>query len=392
MVSRASGPWCDWLGATACPWQISSDFSSEPHLFSQQKRIPGSQFAICECYCMETIGSLRHAGRHDFSNSQKMKTAIDLDGIAINGGKLREAREARNLSVAELAALVTLSRDQVKHIEEGGDRPFYTPAHKLLAVRKYADAMGLAYEEVVTGPDADQTVPAPEDASPSMLTSQEGMKPADLRLAAVDRNTEIRRLALIGVITLTILIAVYAKVRGSKTDMNEQDADPAQATAEEIGKVEVTPPLNARSALPKTSPADTAQVAKISEAASQCPVPTAPGDPRVWSPTYQYKADLRLFMISTKEDRVCVTDSTGKEAVLTLKPMVWQVFAGKPPYEVRSAQLRDHKLYLQGHLVRVPADTQTMRLIPTQIPPPAPNPTPTAAPASAPSSSENPDA
>ena len=341
---------------------------------------------------METIGSLRHAGRHDFSNSQKMKTAIDLDGIAINGGKLREAREARNLSVAELAALVTLSRDQVKHIEEGGDRPFYTPAHKLLAVRKYADAMGLAYEEVVTGPDADQTVPAPEDASPSMLTSQEGMKPADLRLAAVDRNTEIRRLALIGVITLTILIAVYAKVRGSKTDMNEQDADPAQATAEEIGKVEVTPPLNARSALPKTSPADTAQVAKISEAASQCPVPTAPGDPRVWSPTYQYKADLRLFMISTKEDRVCVTDSTGKEAVLTLKPMVWQVFAGKPPYEVRSAQLRDHKLYLHGHLVRVPADTQTMRLIPTQIPPPAPNPTPTAAPASAPSSSENPDA
>jgi hypothetical protein len=99
-------------------------------------------------------------------------------------------------------------------------------------------------------------------------------------------------------------------------------------------------------------------------------------------------------MIITKEDLVCVTDSTGKEAVLTLKPMVWQVFAGKPPYDVRSAQLIDHKLYLQGQLVKIPADAQIMRLIPTQaLPPaPAPNPTPSAAPAPAPSSPENPDA
>ena len=76
-----------------------------------------------------------------------MKTAIDLEAITIDGGKLREAREARNLSVAELAALVTLSREQVKAIEEGGHRPFYTPAHKLLAVRKYANALEIAYED-----------------------------------------------------------------------------------------------------------------------------------------------------------------------------------------------------------------------------------------------------
>lgn len=339
-----------------------------------------------------------------------MKTSIDLDAITIDGNKLREAREARNLSIAELAALVTLSRDQIKHIEEGGDRPFYTPAHKLLAVRKYAGAMDLAYEDVVTGPGADQTVPAPDDAPPSMLTPQEGIEPADLRLAAVERNAEIRRLVLIGAISLTILLAIYAKVRGSKTDISEEADDPAYVS--ETSKTDVAPAPKAPATGAKTSAAESTEVAAVSESASQCPVRAGAGDPKIWSPAYQYKADLRLFVISAKEGSLCVTDATGKESLLTLKPMTWQVFAGKPPYDVRSAQLADHKLYLQGQLVKVPADAITMRLIPTQALPPAPTtqttpvtstaptaapapanaPTPSATPAPAPSSAPSPDA
>lgn len=330
-----------------------------------------------------------------------MKTAIDLDVITIDGKKLREAREARNLSIAELAALVTLSRDQVKHIEEGGDRPFYTPAHKLLAVRKYATAMDLSYDDIVTGPGADQTLPVPEHAPASMMTAQpEGIEPADLRLAAVERNAEIRRLVLIGAITLTILLAIYAKVRGAKSDLSEQEPEPAYATTPEP---ETAPAPKAPTAQTKSGTSETGTVAaNASEPASQCPVRTASGEPRVWSPAYQYKADLRLFMISAKEGSVCVTDATGKETLLALKPMTWQVFAGKPPYEVRSAQLADHKIYLQGQLVKVPADANTLRLIPTQaLPPPvaapaAPatdtSPTPSANPTPAPASTANPDA
>ena len=318
----------------------------------------------------------------------------------IDGNKLREAREARNLSIAELAARVTLSRDQVKHIEEGGDRPFYTPAHKLLAVRKYATAMDLAYDDVVTGPGADQTVPAPDDAPSSMLTLQQGIEPADLRLAAVERNADIRRLVLIGAITLTILLAIYAKVRGSKTDLSEEATDPAVAT--ETSKADGVPATKAPASVTKTGTAETVEVARASDTASQCPVRPITGDPKVWSPSYQYKADLRLFMISAKEGTICVTDATGKETLLALKPMTWQVFAGKPPYDVRAAQLADHKLYLQGQLVKIPADVSALRLIPTQALPPAPTlapapenppgnaPTPSVTPA--PSTSPNPDA
>jgi transcriptional regulator with XRE-family HTH domain len=321
-----------------------------------------------------------------------MKTAIDLDAITIDGNKLREAREARNLSVAELAALVTLSREQVKAIEEGGHRPFYTPAHKLLAVRKYANALEIAYEDVVMGPGADQTVPAPEDAPPSMHSTHDAIEPADIRIAAVERNAEIRRLALVGAIALTILLAVYAKVRGSKTEISEEAADPAYATEVVADKVDVTPPPKPQQPSTKTKPLETTETAKVAEQGSQCPVKTAASEPKVWSPAYQYRSDLRLFVISAKEGSVCVTDATGKETLLQLKPMTWQVLAGKPPYDVRSTQLAEHKLYLQGQLVKVPTDANAMRLIPTQVPPPAPAaaPAPSAAPAPAPSTTPAP--
>ena len=319
-----------------------------------------------------------------------MKTAIDLDAITIDGSKLREAREARNLSIAELAALVTLSRDQIKAIEEGGNRPFYTPAHKLLAVRKYANALEIAYEDVVTGPGADQTVPAPEDAPPSMHSPHETIEPADIRIAAVERNAEIRRLALVGAIALTILLAIYAKVRGSKAEISEEAADPAYATVGVADKGDSTPPPKAQQSSAKNKALETTEEAKVAEQGSQCPVKTAAAEPSVWSPAYQYKSDLRLFVISAKEGSVCVIDATGKETVLQLKPMTWQVLAGKPPYDVRSTQLAEHKLYLQGQLVKVPADANAMRLIPTQTPPPAPAAAPAVAPSPAPSATPAP--
>ena len=312
-----------------------------------------------------------------------MKTAIDLEAITIDGGKLREAREARNLSVAELAALVTLSREQVKAIEEGGHRPFYAPAHKLLAVRKYANALEIAYEDVVMGPGADQTMPAPDDAPPSMHTPHEAIEPADLRIAAVERNAEIRRLALIGAIAVTILLAIYAKVRGSKSEISEEAADPAYATVAEADKAEVAAPSKPQQPATKTSAPETTET-KVAEPASQCPVKTAASEASVWSPAYQYRADLRLFVISAREGSLCVTDATGKETLLQLKPMTWQILAGKPPYDVRSTQLAEHKLYLQGQLVKVPANANRMRLIPTQALPPAP--------AAAPAPSESPSA
>lgn len=371
-----------------------------------------------------------------------MNTAIDLDALVIDGTKLRQAREERGLSVAEVAALCTLSREQVQHIEDGGVRPFYTPAHKLLAIRKYAVAMGIPYDDIVRGPGADDTMPVPADAPASLMVHGEGEEATDLRLAAVERNADIRRKILIGAVTVTIVLAFYAKMRGTpdsepelvQTVVAEADADakPADAMIERVaGSASATSNTSGSSATASTTSTTTAPVNTApvtAAAASKAPAATgaeptaktagttapvaaavstpgaaapstaavaaasdsnaaadskiagnesctspAAGDVKTWTPTYQRKADTRLFLVSPKETTVCVHDASGKAALIKLKARSGQAFSGKPPYVVQSPQLSDLEIYLQGMRARVPPQAPALRLqvTPVTLPPAA---------------------
>jgi transcriptional regulator with XRE-family HTH domain len=176
-----------------------------------------------------------------------MKKHIDLESLHIDGQKLKDARESKGISITDIAGQLTLSRAQIIHMEEGGDKPFYTPAHKLLAVRKYAAALELPYEEVVTGDGANQTMPVPEDAPESMRTYP-GQTPynADLnqisltdeRMENVARNSARRNRVMYAVVALTILLAFYAKLRGSS-----DEAEVKQETQAEAVAVDPIPPL-----------------------------------------------------------------------------------------------------------------------------------------------------
>ena len=371
-----------------------------------------------------------------------MTTTTDLSALVIDGTKLRQAREERNLSVSEVAMLCTLSREQVQHIEDGGDRPFYTPAHKLLAIRKYAAAMGIPYDDIVAGPGADDTMPVPDNAPASLMVHGDGEEATDLRLAAVERNAEIRRMILIGAVTATILLAFYAKMRGTPdspppatqavvsdaaagdnprtegAEASKHDATtpPASVTTAPATRVATAPAPAAAPASPATAPANAAvapaspsqtttgpagaNAARTESVASAAPVKTpspAPaaastssaadaklaadnrpsaGEPctvslgndlKTWTPTYQRKADTRLFFVSTKEATVCVRDASGKAALLTLKARTGQAYNGKPPYVVHSPQLSDIEIYLQGMRARVPPQTPALRLQATPV-------------------------
>lgn len=328
--------------------------------------------------------------------------------LVIDGARLRQAREMRGLTVAELAALCTLSREQVQHIEDGGDRPFYTPAHKLLAIRKYAAAMGIPYDDVVTGPGADDTMPVPDDTPASLMVHGDGEEATDLRLAAVERNAEIRRKILIGAVTLTILLAFYAKMQGTpatsvsalppaaetaatgagttdaraSSEAEAPPAPPAPAAAPSAGTTAAATAV-APSPAPKPAEAGGKQAgatasttaaasaagtatppvtdAKLAASGEPCARPTS-GDVKTWTPTYQRKADTRLFLVSPKEATVCVHDASGKAALLTLKARTGQAYSGKPPYVVQSPQLSEIEIYLQGMRARVPAQTPALRL------------------------------
>ena len=329
-----------------------------------------------------------------------MKTEIDFDAIIVDGARLKAAREARGMSVLDMAAAITLSREQIQHMEDGGNRPFYTPAHKLLAVRKYSAALEIPYDEIVSGPGANQTIPVPEDAPPSMMAHSEGTEPVDLRLAAVERNAELRRLIATATIVICILLAIYAKIRGTQDEAKNNEgnanaianqADPAPAikppVPPPVAKA-ATPPIAAPTkGLPETKATPTAALSSTeaggikSETASASVVKDANGEcqplsnreVKSWSPIYQRKSDARLYVISPKGGSVCVADASGKMKLIELKPMVGQAFGGKPPYTVRSNQLAQIEIYLQGFRAKIPPDADTLKLIPTSQPAPAEN-------------------
>ena len=341
------------------------------------------------------------------TDAPTMKTEIDLDAIVIDGARLKAAREERGTSVAEMAAEVTLSREQIQAIEDGGHRPFYTPAHKLLAVRKYTTALDIPYDEIVTGPGADQTIPVPEDAPPSMMSHAEMPEPADLRLAAVERNAELRRLFTLGAIALCILLAIYAKLRGTPDGLAREGADtqisataaekdaPEQSSEEPVAvpapsKVSPTAEKKTAAASESAAPAKAEPVKAKPEAEAPAKAETPAAEPaktaasggddcparvsgevKTWSPAYQRKSDARLFIVSPKGGTLCVIDGTGKASLISLRPMVGQAFAGKPPYTVRSADLAKMDLFMQGLKVKVPADTEILKLVPTTQPAPS---------------------
>ncbi len=329
-----------------------------------------------------------------------MKNETDFDAITVDGARLRAGREARGLSVLEMAAAVTLSREQIQHMEDGGNRSFYTPAHKLLAVRKYSTALQIPYDEIVTGPGANQTIPLPDDAPPSMMAYKDIAEPVDLRLAAVERNAELRRLIATAAIVICVLLAIYAKIRGTQDDANanessaeasadaianEADKLPAPATPQPAIKAAAPVAIPAKP-LPETKPASSAALssseagegkvepsaannASIADAGGECSSRPG-GEVKNWSPIYQRKADSRLYVISPKGGSVCFTDASGKTRLIELKPMVGQAVSGKPPYVVRSSQLAQIEIYLQGFRVKIPAETDSMKLIPTSQPAP----------------------
>lgn len=317
-----------------------------------------------------------------------MKTNTMLASIEFDGQKLKAAREAKGKSIIEMAASLTLSRDQVKYIEEGGDKPFYTPAHKALAVRKYANALGIPYDEVVIGEDADLTMAATENARPAMhVPIAQPAVASELRLAAAARNAEIRRRTLIAAGILCILLALYAKVRGSGNDNNinylqEQTAlaagMPDDATKTKPA-VPDAPKLTATGVQPSALPVVAVTVATAAAAPAEasinegeCPQDQAGAELKTWSPAYQRKPDPKLYLVSQRGGSLCVADASGNAKRITLKPMVGQTIAGKPPYTVRAGNLPQIDMYLQGLRVKVPSEANALRLIPTKNTSPQP--------------------
>lgn len=64
------------------------------------------------------------------------------------------------MSIVDAARRVALSYDQIEQIEHGGTNGFYSPRHKWLATRKYAQMPGIALPELPELPASDEQADA----------------------------------------------------------------------------------------------------------------------------------------------------------------------------------------------------------------------------------------
>ncbi len=83
----------------------------------------------------------------------------------INGALLRLRREARGLSLNDMAGQACLSTRQIQQLEEGGMSAFYGEAVKITAAKKVGALLGLSANEVLVPPQPEQSqaLEGPED-------------------------------------------------------------------------------------------------------------------------------------------------------------------------------------------------------------------------------------
>lgn len=69
--------------------------------------------------------------------------------LIVRGDLLREARDSLGLSVASVANQLLMSPQQVRQLEEGSFKSFYSQQHVWLATRRYVSLLKLPLEEIV---------------------------------------------------------------------------------------------------------------------------------------------------------------------------------------------------------------------------------------------------
>lgn len=282
--------------------------------------------------------------------------AADADGRA-----LQQAREGRGLSTSDMARRLTLSHKQIEQIESGGGSAFYSARHKVLAMRKYAQAVGvtLAFENAPDDPASVQppaiagTLAMARDESGSAAASAAALSGAFTR-TAMPIPLPLPRAALtsfaLGMLLLAAVVLAFSSARAW------------------FNRFAVPPTPSATAAIAPAGADSGPHIARTSVSPAQAPATCADGHAKSpahqWTPAYVRKPGNRLYVGGPPGTEVCVADSAGTVSRLVVTAGPYLSVDGQPPYVVSSPALESLQMYLQGMKVRVPPQALAIRLLP----------------------------
>ena len=289
----------------------------------------------------------------------------------VRGGVLKKAREAKGLTVSELASKVCFSIKQIEQLESGEKSHFYSLAIKVNAAKRVADELGISHEDVFDfGPDLVQEVKVSESRSIEIASDGEIKNSAQEPPIDLKSQPQPERLERFHDTTKPIVkknsslyvfggAAVVAAVGIVIFNVNQSQpikpAELAQLPSESIGnagdlKKEELPPVN--QSTPTAAAPTTSAVAGVpSQTVNGCPAEEA--NSLSYRSPVATKAGNMVFMQSRSAQTVCVKDASGKLEKKSLEAGGSYSFYGKAPFVVMTSGLGQTHLFFQGYKVKI---------------------------------------
>lgn len=280
----------------------------------------------------------------------------------VRGGVLKKAREAKGLTVSELASKVCFSVKQIEQLENGEKSHFYSLAIKANAAKRVADELGISHEEVFDfGPDlVEAAKPSPTPEAKSNATEVADKKESQQKSAAVKKNTEqkVEQLerfeeapppAIQKNRSLYYLggAAVVAAIGIVILNMNEPQPIKPTEIAKLPSETISAEPKKEEAAKPNPTAIALAPQLNTSQAIDSCPSEDAAS--KSYRTSSASKPGNMVHVQSRSAQTICVKDASGKLEKKSLEAGGSYSFYGKAPFVVMTSSLGQTDLFFQGY-------------------------------------------
>ena len=302
-----------------------------------------------------------------------------MDGV--DGGRLKQLREAAGWDAKVLAIRVSLSREQVEQIENGGHDLFYNVAIKRASARKLALALGIDPSSVITPLAPTLATPLPNPVLAGVPTwhdyDHDGLQPER-------RHGPLTAMWVCAGLALTVMVlgvtfggwgegskpiwqhwranwqawqsSAWGWIDPGVAPDTAQVADRSTASRADAPAT-ASASASANSASPVPAPAPLAQApAPIHDAGLDCA--RASADAPVVQPLKAFKPGQMVFVQAVGDAHLCLRDHGGQVWSVNFKAGQERSFQGIPPWTVQSPSLAQFNVFFQGWKLRLPTDTQ----------------------------------
>jgi DNA-binding XRE family transcriptional regulator len=260
--------------------------------------------------------------------------------LPADGALLKKLREDAEVEITTIARQHSLSKTQVKQLEEGGDSSFYSPSIKLATGRKLLMHFGADVQPLEEEVEINQT----ETYGPEITAA------IDRKSIDTQQNRKSLRFQIIGILVVVIaiglskdyLFSAETETKPSNLTKQSEFTKPIAENTEELKSIDVYSELSKKSALKNTN-LNLSGCEWTNEAKSIAGYqPIKPGD--------------YVHVVANTDGAICVKDATSKLQVLNLKNTQSQTVRGSPPFEIFSNNLHQFQLFYQGNLLRLPSN------------------------------------